>query len=421
MLGSLGGWEMFIRDRAGDVGGREGTFEVYYLGDSTTRTTCISTRLQQSLLSLVSALEEVCPEAALDARLVLADGARTRDDDMLADALQKLSSQAQTHLSEGASTVSSAVAERDELQAKFSAESILSTNLDKECQGLRAQVKSLGDHLQEVVEVQRQLEESLDRETKYRIMVETLEKEAGLELERNAKMKTDYARLHKELQNERRGLPSELEMVVSQKDAMIGHLQQELSKWRTNARSSVDREVSLERTVQELQGELQFQTDAQAFRVRQQALQITENGASPKAASPRVVKRDAVSAGAPRLLSSSPQTQRQRNSLALSPAARGGQSAASQPRSSQQPYRFTDAMFEPEEESPVAGVLTTSESPKRVNRGNCPHCVTPLTPFEGTRFGTRPEDSEKVAFCFSCRRAFTGRDLKGRDASLKRQ
>ena len=246
----------------------------------------------------------------------------------------------------------------------------------------------------------------MDRETKYRIMVETLEKEAGAELERNAKMKADYARLQRDLNNERKGLPSELELVVSQKDSMIGHLQQELAKLRSHTRISVEREASLEQSVQELQGELQFQLDAQAFRSRQQQQSHTA-AISALSPSPKPSLK-LHSPGSPRMLSTPSQSLRQRNSL-MPHSNRNAASRQSVPQ-------ITDAMFEPEE---AHHRLSLSESPARVSRGDCPHCSIPLTPFEGTRFGTRPEDSEKVAFCFSCRRSFTGKDLRQREPSRR--
>jgi hypothetical protein len=47
----------------------------------------------------------------------------------------------------------------------------------------------------------------------------------------------------------------------------------------------------------------------------------------------------------------------------------------------------------------------------------CPSCGpgVALTPFAGSRFAASPADADKVAFCFSCRRGFTQRDLAVRD------
>jgi hypothetical protein len=48
------------------------------------------------------------------------------------------------------------------------------------------------------------------------------------------------------------------------------------------------------------------------------------------------------------------------------------------------------------------------------DRGECPHCTgIRLTPFYGSRVGGA--DSDKVAFCFSCRSAFSRKDLHVRD------
>jgi len=55
-----------------------------------------------------------------------------------------------------------------------------------------------------------------------------------------------------------------------------------------------------------------------------------------------------------------------------------------------------------------------AEAQAQEDRGDCPHCTDiKLTPFYGSRVGGA--DSDKVAFCFSCRTAFTRKDLHVRD------
>jgi hypothetical protein len=61
-----------------------------------------------------------------------------------------------------------------------------------------------------------------------------------------------------------------------------------------------------------------------------------------------------------------------------------------------------------------AAAAAAAEPQRREDRGNCPNCtIVALTPYFGNRVGGA--DNDKVAFCFSCRTAFTRHDLHVRD------
>ena len=280
--------------------------------------------------------------------------------------------------------------------------------------------------------VEAALASSQATEEAQRREIEVLKRAHQLEEERGAAAKQENVKLRRELADERKGLPSDMELFLSQKDQSIASLQQELARVRGKARGAKLREEELAGTIQGLEEKVQQLEISRSMRRGASA------SASPRGAagSPRFAGSMASRSGAgPSLLlaSASPAQRRE--------APLGASSLAPMPR-------YERSEFEPSARPPAAPAYAGSASyaaphqhvdpdtylaeaddptldvevQKKAllpDRGGCPHCLIPLTAFMGDRYGSSPDDSAKVAFCFSCRRSFTGIDLARRDAKAR--
>ena len=202
-------------------------------------------------------------------------------------------------------------------------------------------------------------------------------------------LKRDHARVSRELSQERKGIPTDLEKTVMLKDEAIAQLQQQLAKTRTRLRV-----LEAERKEWQAQNEKEQQMKG--------ALVARAN-----------TRRERFSTSPNRLVSRS--TSQPRGLLSSPP-----------PYAARSPNK--DAEFDPLEvgaghlvddrqPSPDPFSADLSDIPPAPNRGVCPHCICQLTPFFSEQFGTAA-DFAKVAFCFSCRRSFTQKDLEQRDVLM---
>ena len=200
----------------------------------------------------------------------------------------------------------------------------------------------------------------------------------------HAKTREQLVSVRSALKKERQGVPTDVEKRLAERDETIARLQREQAKLRTQVRQE------------------KAKSDRLSTELEERQKKIEKLGRSPSRG------MSSTNYKSPALRSAS----REQNRLALT---------ESSPKD--------DAEYFPDE-SPNPGKVEIEGSETSsldddvvaiaptVNRGECPNCFTNLTSFgENAPLDSLP-DSARVAFCFSCRRSFTARDLKARDQRM---
>ena len=225
---------------------------------------------------------------------------------------------------------------------------------------------------------------------------------------------TDLARTQKELAHERKGIPSDLEQLLDRKDKKISSLEQEMCGLRLKNRKLRAAEESLKRQVLLLNSDVVMLEKAAKMPLTKFSSRSLKSENSfravssdvPRFSSPVLRVEVPNRASQPR---NSPEAQAPRDSLLIDKKEEEYQPSVSQLAAS------------PTSEDDVTRLDADAHKRlKQPDRGLCPHCCTLLTAFHGEQYGDAPDDAAKVAFCFSCRRSFTGRDLQVRDLKSKR-
>jgi hypothetical protein len=291
------------------------------------------------------------------------------------------------------------------------------------------------------LEVQRLGRDVADRDEQVTILTDEVtaghEREQGLRYdvtEANAHAKHVQAEAEhwrQQLEQEQRGIPTDVEAQLQNKDELSVHLHQELAKVRTAYRNLKKQHTALE-------GELEQVRTATAAKSKRSGSNLSAIAGGYKspyaaAASSPVSARSPLYRGVKALggnmIPAAPTSAKEqviimgdddaddhREQLMSSP-----RDEASPPRDASAPPAADDVdeldedAFQPEGEG-IDEDAVAAEEYATPSQGACPHCAVALTPYHGDRVGGG--DKDKVAFCFSCRRAFSRRDLRNRDLRL---
>jgi cell division protein FtsL len=206
--------------------------------------------------------------------------------------------------------------------------------------------------------------------------------------------------LQRELVNERRGIPTDIEQALLDKDAALSRAHQQLAVLRTKVHHQQQIETEMKGKIKELE------TDLQLFEKSRSIAAICRRGASqqpsnePFSASPvRSASRDSRNlsprAGSPFSALRSPPSYK--NQSRKNPPLHGLNEDIVDPLL--QRMKLQNDILE-SELSATGGEGSAAESASVM----CPHCDTALLCSPG-------EVGGKSAFCFSCRRSFTTEDL----------
>lgn len=286
----------------------------------------------------------------------------------------------------------------------------------------------------------------------------------------------DLAKTQHELNMERQGLPTEMEVVIRQKDARLATMERELAKMRLKLRKFCDVEVAYIDRIRELESDVELLERTRHLVPTQRKQQSSpmlpgtgNHSSSPKSAVPSSPilklygpKSPSHQSPAPAAHSDPCDTGRSLTPLlssryGLTVATRTSppqvpklqtnliqlriQQRASQPSESNSGEDFepnvTARLSSISDLAPASSPRNSLESKELVRKseqlerelsepvtstdyGPCPHCHTPMTTIRSGSSAGNTHD-QKCCFCFSCRKAFTQLQLQDHEASRARQ
>lgn len=260
----------------------------------------------------------------------------------------------------------------------------------------------------------------------------------------------DLAVVQKELVNERKGIPTDLEKVLDRKNARLVAVEQELAKLRLRARTAAKSEEQLQLRIKELESDVSLLEQSRMLSIKRGTRSLSgDRPLLTDRASPMMTRRSESEQRIvipPLPISSLPsQTQQQQQHGATYTAL------PSEPRSIT--LTDSDAEFAPEETPSRRYVVDDGEGPNLASSPSarlrnsqeekeyrdlvlrnrlmeeellareppvvpCPHCHTPLTLFQNAASNSA-RGSAKYAFCFSCRRSFSESDVHAMKSPLQ--
>jgi hypothetical protein len=258
-------------------------------------------------------------------------------------------------------------------------------------------------------------------------------KEAGKAGEAKTKaLKEQVAKLKKELENERKGIPTDLEQQMAARDETIAKMHQELAKLRLQVKQlKTEKSAAIEEAekVKQLRARSAERESRRQRSPSPQATYLLEAG--PTAGSPPHYMIPAQGSR-PRFAGAANQSGDGGRPISTSTRA-----APRQGSGNAQGLVDDSSEFLPDEAGSKQGqgpsaprAIKARDVDEQSNstvdddevilqplpdRGSCPHCHTGLTSFNNEDLA-QLADEAKAAFCFSCRRSFLARDLRARDS-----
>lgn len=254
---------------------------------------------------------------------------------------------------------------------------------------------------------------------------------------------TDLAKTQKDLDMERRGLPTNMEVIVRQKDSRLASLEQEITKLRLKVKQQQTTTVQQAQRIRELESDVSLlersrsvvafsrrsaMQSASPMTARQRQSSLSPDLAQPKTyaqsfrSSPRGFEwcgqnhaattpgRSPSSRPVPPIavsligLKAAPSDSATDGSLSYEPSARPSRVEATPPAACS-PHTARDIRDLVIRSEILEQELSNQPLPVADHVGNCPHCSTTLTSLRGG------DGSSQRAFCFSCRRSFTFDEL----------